>query len=131
MIAVDTNVVVRFLVSGDDPRQSARAAAIFQAEKIFLARTVMLETAWALRRAFGFDRGQIATALRLLAGLANVEVESPAALSRALGWLEAGLDPADALHLAATPTEASFVTFDRDLARRAGRLDGAPTVREP
>ncbi|HEX6013447.1 MAG TPA: type II toxin-antitoxin system VapC family toxin [Geminicoccaceae bacterium] len=131
MIAVDTNVLVRFLVTGDDPGQSARATATFQGERIFLARTVVLETAWVLRRSFGFDREQIAMALRLLSGLANVEIEGAAGLARALGWMEAGLDVADALHLAATPGGADFVSFDRGLARRAGRVGGAPAVREP
>ena len=131
MIAVDTNVVVRFLVAGDDPRQSARATATLQGEPVFLARTVVLETAWVLRRSFGFDRARIAVALRLLSGLPNVEVEGAAVLARALGWLEAGLDLAEALHLAATPAGAAFVSFDRGLARRAGRVDGAPAAREP
>jgi predicted nucleic-acid-binding protein len=131
VIAVDTNVVVRFLVAGDDPGQSARATATFQREQIVLARTVVLETAWVLRRGFGFDRGQIAMALRLLSGLANVEVEGAVGLARTLGWMDAGFDVADALHLAATPAGAAFVSFDRGLARRAGRVDGAPAVREP
>lgn len=131
MIAVDTNVVVRFLVTGDDPPQSARAAAAFQTDKVFLARTVVLETAWVLRRTFGFDRVQIADALRLLSGLPNVEVEDAAGLVCVLDWMRAGLDLADALHLAATPGGAEFVSFDRNLARRAAAIPGTPPVREP
>ncbi len=43
MLAVATNVVVRFL-TGDEPAQAARARAIFQRETVFLAKTVVLET---------------------------------------------------------------------------------------
>ena len=65
-------------------------------------------------------------AFRLLAGLADVRIENVARVIRAVGWIENGLDIADAMHLATTPAEVEFVTFDRTLVRRAGKLDDAP-----
>lgn len=44
MIAVDTNILIRYLTN-DDPTQSALALKILSIEKeIFVAKTVLLET---------------------------------------------------------------------------------------
>jgi len=56
VIAVDTNVLVRFLVQ-DDPAQSALATRIFrQAEetgtRIRIDLLVLIETLWVLKRAY-------------------------------------------------------------------------------
>jgi len=131
MIALDTNVVVRFLIRDDNPAQSVRAAEAFQSDRVFIARTVILETAWVLAFTFGFARAEVVGALRLLGGLPNVEIEDASAVARALDWASAGLDLADALHLVATPPGAAFVTFDRALSRRSAAIGLAPNVRAP
>jgi predicted nucleic-acid-binding protein len=93
VIAVDTNVVVRLLV-GDDPEQAGRATALFAREpEVFLAKTVLLETAWVLRSVYGFAAPAIANALRRLAGLPNVVVEDAEQLTWALDPARRGLDP--------------------------------------
>jgi predicted nucleic-acid-binding protein len=43
MLAVDTNIVVRYLTD-DDPVQSARARQVLDGQAVFLATTVLLET---------------------------------------------------------------------------------------
>ncbi len=58
MLAVDTNVVVRFL-TGDEPAQAARARAIFQRETVFLGKTVLVETEWVLRSLYRFEAVRI------------------------------------------------------------------------
>lgn len=119
MIAVDTNVVVRLIVA-DDAVQGQRAARLFaQASEIFVAKTVLLETAWVLQSAYGFPRDQVAEALRRLAGLPNVLVEDAEQMAAALDLGRTGMDVADALHLAACPEAAPFYTFDRRLIRQA------------
>lgn len=128
MIAVDTNVLVRLLVTGDDPDQSARASELFASNVVHISVSVLLETAWVLRRSFGFDRRQIARAFGLLLGLSNVRVERANQVFGTLRWIDGGLDIADALHLLATPPGSSFVTFDRILAHRAARLVDTPAV---
>ena len=70
MIAVDTNVLVRFLVR-DDAKQAARAAALIQANEIWVCKTVLLETEWVLRSLYGFSPESLAGALRSLAGAQN------------------------------------------------------------
>jgi predicted nucleic-acid-binding protein len=45
VIAIETNVVVRFLVN-DDREQARRARALIGGEEGFVATTVRLETEW-------------------------------------------------------------------------------------
>jgi predicted nucleic-acid-binding protein len=123
MLAVDTNIVVRYLTA-DDPDQSARARELVNSADIFVSSTVFLETEWVLRSTYGFSAAQIVDRLRAFAGLTQVTLEAPDATAMALDWMAAGMDFADALHLtAAEPCEA-FVTFDRKLGRLARRLGG-------
>lgn len=129
MRGIDTNVVVRFLV-GDDKHQAQKARAAFEAGDIFVATTVLLETEWVLRGAYGFAPGRVAEALMGLAGLPGVVVEEPAALALALDWMSEGMDFADALHLAKANGCTAFLTFDRRLTGRAAGLS-AVKVQEP
>lgn len=66
MIALDTNVLVRFL-TGDDPDQQADAGALLErltpAEPGFVAREVVLELVWVLSRGYGLSRKRIAEIL--------------------------------------------------------------------
>lgn len=109
VIAVDTNVVVR-LLTGDDQDQAARAKRLFEAETIWLPKTVMLETEWVLRRLYALDRARVAEALMALAALPNVRCEDEAAIIRALRWAATGLDFADALQLASASSAQGFAT---------------------
>ena len=130
MIAVDTNVVVRFLAE-DDKAQADRAEAILRRGAVLVPKTVLLETEWVLRAAYGIASAGIAAALRRLLGLPGVTAEDASAGAQALAWYEGGLDFADALHLASSASASRFATLDRSLARRARTLDHAPTVFEP
>jgi predicted nucleic-acid-binding protein len=121
MLAIDTNLLVR-IVANDEPEQVRRAAALFEAEQIFVPKTVLLETEWVLRYAYKLESSAIAHALRAIAGLSNVTLENPAELALALGWFESGLDFADALHLASSLRAGRFATFDTKFAKRAQAL---------
>ena len=92
--------------------------------------TVLLETEWVLRSAFGYSAADVARALRGFAGLERVTVESADTAALALDWAEQGVDFADALHLAAARPHDGFVTFDKALVRVARRV-GAAAVRQP
>ena len=118
MRAIDTNVLVRFL-TGDDPRQAAKARALVEAGDIFVATTILLEAEWVLRSAYGFAPERIAEALRAFAGLPGVTLEDAPLAAQALDWAEHGLDFADALHLATARGCAEFATFDRRLVKAA------------
>jgi predicted nucleic acid-binding protein len=129
MIAVDTNVIVRFL-TGDDQDQSARARALIEAETVFVPTTVLLETEWVLRAAYGFGNKAVESALRAFAGLPTVTLQDGPATAQALDGMARGLDFADALHLAAAGECEAFATFDARLAKAANRL-GAIQARAP
>jgi predicted nucleic acid-binding protein len=121
MLAIDTNLIVRY-VTGDHLQQSRKARALIDFEPVFVCKTVLLEVEWVLRSAFGFAPGEIAQALVDFAGLPNVNLEDAATVATALDWMAGGLDFADALHLAHAQGSDTFVTFDRDLAKKARKL---------
>jgi len=120
MLAADTNIVVRLLIQ-DDPQQTARAEALFRSEEVWLAKTVLLETEWVLRSTYHYPDERAVTVLRKLVAMPNVQVEDPAAVARALDWASAGLEFADALHVASRAEHADFVSFDQTLVKRAKR----------
>jgi predicted nucleic-acid-binding protein len=125
MLAVDTNIVVRYLTA-DDPDQFARAVTILEGRETFVTLTVLLETEWVLRSVYRYRPAEVVGALRGLAGLPGITVEGPDVASLALQWLEGGLDFADALHLAGSQSCNAFITFDQDLAARATGLGAVP-----
>jgi predicted nucleic-acid-binding protein len=127
MLAVDTNVVVRFLTR-DDARQTARAEELLRSEQILISKTVLLETEWVLRYSYGFDREAIETVVRGVAGLPTVHFEDMATVARALDWFAAGMDFADALHLAGSSSADGFATFDKKLVSTARRVAAVPGV---
>ena len=120
MIAVDTNVVVR-LLTNDDRVQSARAAELFAAEDVFVAKSVLLETEWVLRFSYGVPRATIVAAFDRLASSASVTIEDAAAVLAALDAHRLGLDLADALHVISARGVTRFVTFDKKLGAHAAR----------
>jgi predicted nucleic-acid-binding protein len=120
MTAVDTNVLVR-LLTGDEPSQAAAARRLFASEPIWIARTVLLETAWVLRSLYGFETDAIRGAFTKLLGLKNVNAEEESSVAAALALTAHGIELADAMHLCSRPPGARFVSFDKSLIRRAKR----------
>jgi predicted nucleic-acid-binding protein len=122
MLAVDTNVVIRIMMD-DDPVQNGRALQIFDRETIFLAKSVVLETEWVLRSLYRLHPARFAGAVEAMISLENVRCEDETAVRQALAWHQAGMDFADALHLASSTRATQFVTFDQDMIKAAKRLD--------
>jgi predicted nucleic-acid-binding protein len=121
MIAVDTNVLARY-ITNDDPVQAGRALKLMRRENVLILKTVLLELEWVLRAGYRFDRPSILRAIEGLLGLPNAASEDPIQIKAALGWYEAGLDFADALHIASSQRTDRFATFDDQLAKRAKGL---------
>ena len=119
MIALDTNVLVRFLVD-DDRRQADIANELINySGGVFIARTVLLELEWVLRQVYQFDPKTIAAGLLSLLGLPTVTVESPGHVAQALRDYAKGMDFADALHLASNVGGGLLYTFDKRFAKSA------------
>ena len=121
MLAVDTNVIVRYL-TGDDVEQFAKASTLIRDEEVYVCTTVLLETEWVLRRAYRFSRERVVAALAAFAGLPLVRLEDPALAAEALDWTRHGMDFADALHLAKAQACEAFVSFDQRPAAVANAL---------
>jgi predicted nucleic acid-binding protein len=123
MLAIDTNVIVRYL-TGDHPEQSQKAKALIDSQPVFLCTTALLEAEWVLRSAYGYSPIKVAEALGAFAGLPTVTLESPALAAKALDWTIQGMDFADALHLASASDCDALASFDRKFAKAARKLSG-------
>jgi predicted nucleic-acid-binding protein len=94
MLALDTNVLVRFLVE-DDEVQSARAAklvgrAIGEGEQLFVSDVVLCEVVWVLRASYGFERAEIAGVLQRMLVAAHLTFAGSDRLKRAAESFEHG-----------------------------------------
>jgi predicted nucleic-acid-binding protein len=133
VIAVDTNVLVRWLLK-DDASQSRAALEIVDRPAIFVAKTVVLELEWVFRGVYELAPRDFTTAMQQLLAMPSVVIEDRAAVEQAVGWFSSSMDFADALHLASAAAAAcsEMITFDaRRFARRARRLGLEPAVSTP
>ncbi len=131
MIALDTNVAVRYLLR-DDLAQARIAHDFLRRNDCLITRTVLLETVWVLgsKLAGNLSREQVLERICHLLALPRMFAETPEVVELSLRWYESGMDFADALHLAAIAgTVEEFATFDKPLASRARQLDIQQTVR--
>jgi predicted nucleic-acid-binding protein len=127
MIALDTNVLVRYLVE-DDKAQSRRATKLIEAtlareDELFISDVVMCETVWVLSSAYRFSRNEIADALAALLRARSVVFTSTDRLARSLEAYRNGKgDFADYLirELARAAGADTVATFDRSLLKEAG-----------
>jgi predicted nucleic-acid-binding protein len=131
MRSFDTNVLARFFVDDADDAQAAKqrpAAIAALSERGFVTVTVLLELEGVMRGFYGLPRSGIARALRALGGIEHIAIEDRDAVLAALDAFDAGMDFADALHLARSLRASTFVTFDKHLAQRAKRLAISPPI---
>ena len=129
MIALDTNVLVRYAVK-DDREQAVIATAFLAANRCFVLKTVLIELVWVLSSPAGYDLSREIVHERLLhiLGLPDIETEDAANVAQALTWYMEGMDFADALHLAGSAELAGLATFDRKFAATAKKLDAVPSI---
>ena len=126
MIALDTNVLVRYLVR-DHPTQSEAArvlvASLTRDNPGFVCREVIVELVWVLGRPYGTPRERIGKILLGLLGAESIVIESAEDVAgAALAYARGVEDFADLMVLAAARrAEATpLYTFDH----RASRVDG-------
>lgn len=132
MAALDTNVLVRWLVA-DDARQTAAADALVAAategdQRLFVPVTVLLELEWVLRSRYRFDKATVTRALDALMSVDELEFQDEPTLEQSLWhYRRAGApDFADCLHvaLAGQAHKGPLLTFDK----AAAQLQGAELV---
>jgi predicted nucleic-acid-binding protein len=130
VIAIDTNIILRVAIE-DDPRQTEAAQRLLTNEHCYVAASVMLECAWVLANVYKQRKPEIS---RVLQGLLNSEtltVERSDDIQQALHWYAAGLDFADAVHLATADKCTALATFDRSFVRNANALQTPISVYHP
>jgi len=127
VIALDTNVLVRYLVK-DDATQTALAAELIDRviaadESLFVSDIVVCETVWVLRVSYRVGRSEVAALLRQLFRARHLLFRAVDQLSRALEAYAAGKgDFADYVireHARAADCE-SVATFDTVLVKERG-----------
>ena len=127
MIALDTNILARFLLR-DHEKQYHTAVSLLQQDRIYTAPpSVILELVWVLQ-VNDCTRAEIAKGLRALFGLPNFKPMALDEIARALIWFDAGMDFGDAVHLALSAKADGFVTFDRALGKQAVKSGAFPPV---
>jgi predicted nucleic-acid-binding protein len=130
-IAVDTNVLVRYLTWDDEAQAIEAANAIEGADTIVVPTIVLCDLVWVLKRAYRYAGPEILQILRRLAAVRAVEIERPAA-EAGIAMLERGGDFADGVvrYDADRAKCDRLVTFDQGFARLLGpdkvALLGAP-----
>jgi predicted nucleic-acid-binding protein len=126
--ALDTNVLVRYVVQDDLAQLEAARALIARCvedgQTLFVPVTVVLELEWVLRSNFEFGKDAVMQVIGSLFSAAELSFESERALEVALQlYREGAADFADCVHvaLALQAGEQPLWTFDR----RASRVPGA------
>jgi len=94
MIALDTNVLVRYLVR-DDLKQARKAKALIdrldrEDERAYVADVVLCEIVWVLQSAYGLARAQVGGVLRQLIAARQLAFDSTDRLLRASRAFDAG-----------------------------------------
>lgn len=122
MIAVDTNVIARY-IARDDPGQTARADRFLDArtadDPAFIARIVLVELVWVLRKAYKYDRAAVGDVVERILATNELRVEDrDAAVAALAAYRTSAADYADCL-LGLLNRDlgcAATVTFDADAA---------------
>jgi predicted nucleic-acid-binding protein len=127
LIALDTNVLVRFLVQ-DDEAQAKRARALVEkcveaGDPCLVSNPVLCELEWVLESVYGASRGDVAAAVEGLLSTPPFQVEDADLTQQALGAYRKGKgDLSDYLLglVGRAQGARTTYTFDRDLRRAEG-----------
>jgi predicted nucleic-acid-binding protein len=132
MPALDTNVLVRYVVQ-DDPRQ-ARVAQRYieqsanQDVSLFLPTSVILETEWVLRSVYLFSKDAVMDVFVGLLDAREMIFQDEPSFERAVFlYREHNIDFADCLHLATAHTFDHLPLFGFE--KKAGRVPGFEFLR--
>ena len=124
MIAIDTNVLLRFFQHDNDLAQSARAQkAVRENAPVFINDVVLTEFAWTCKSVFKLDRQAIYLRLEAIGESTEFVVARPGAFERAVrGYGGRNSDFADWLIGEANLEQGceTTLTFDKGAAKGRG-----------
>lgn len=123
MIAVDTNILVRYAVK-DDKHQTASATRFIADNQCLVLKSVVLELAWVLSSSSGYNlaRNIVVERLRHILGLPTMDTEDAVHVAQAIDWYEKGMDFADALHLSSSHETKAFATMDVRMSQKVSQI---------
>ena len=126
MPALDTNVLVRYLVA-DDKKQFQSAKILIESASeeapLFLSLSVVVELEWVLRSLYSFSKAKLITTFNQLLGTRELVFQDEDVVEVAMSlYTENNTDFADCLHIATAHVYdyAPMNTFDRKAARVSG-----------
>ena len=126
MIALDTNVLIRFLTN-DDKHQAEVARMLLSDLSAdnpgFISREVTLELTWVLNRAYGYSSDKIANVLEYLIATRGIKFETDDDIFDAIyRFRKRGVEFADLMIVAAAKRQGAqpLYTFDEKLAKIDG-----------
>ena len=114
MIAIDTNILVRYLINDDEKQAELAIDLLKKQPQIWLSKTVLLETEWVLRGVYKLQPNAILRGFSHILGLPNIVLEQEQQLIQTLMFYREGMDFADALHFVSSQTIEKLYTFDRN-----------------
>jgi predicted nucleic-acid-binding protein len=133
MPALDTNVLVRYVVQ-DDPKQGRVAQQYVeqcadQDVSLFLPTSVILETEWVLRSVYLFSKDSVVGVFVGLLEAREMMFQDEPSFERAVFlYREHNIDFAVCLHLATAHTFDHLPLFSFE--KKAGRVPGFELLRE-
>ena len=132
MIALDTNILVRYLVR-DDEKQAEAARTLLESLTIdqpgFVCREVIVELVWVLERSYKCSRDRIATTLEQLATTESLVVETGNDVIRAASRYRSGVAGfSDLMILSAAERSQAHLLYTFD--HKAARLEGAELLQD-
>jgi len=123
MPALDTNVLVRYLVADDRSQfQIAKAfiEEVVREEALFIPLSVSVELEWVLRTLYELDKPTVLRVFNQLLETREIEFHEESSIEISLSlYSENNADFADCLHIASAYSNerAPLVTFDRKASR--------------
>ncbi|MEE9335665.1 MAG: type II toxin-antitoxin system VapC family toxin [Granulosicoccaceae bacterium] len=123
MPALDTNVLVRYLVADDRSQYQVAKAFIediVHDEALFIPLSVSVELEWVLRSLYELNKSTILTTFNSLLETREIEFHEESSIEITLNlYADSNTDFADCMHIAIAYSNerAPLVTFDRKASR--------------
>ncbi len=137
MIAIDTNVLLRYLFKPVDNRNpkwqvDVAEAVINQADKVFISSIVIAEMEWVLDSVFGCTRQEIYAVLHELANHTQFQFEDWSALNSALlDYIEYGaVELSDCLVARQAQNVGATTLFTFENEKKLGALPVVTTLKQ-
>jgi predicted nucleic-acid-binding protein len=126
MIALDTNILVRYFAQ-DDVEQSAKVTALMESltemDQGFISQVVLLETVWVMQRLYDADRETITSIVRNLLLIPGFMLENREVLKKTVDlFATSNADFADCLIAKSAEFYGcqSVMTFDVKASKACG-----------